>query len=221
MEQILQDHLVKATSVVEQQLDAEIDRLDKLDDDDIEKIREKRMKALRKIQAQKQEWRQKGHGELSELPSEKDFFETCKQSKNVVCHFYKNSTFRCKILDGHLKKLAEQHLETKFIKLDVEKAPFLTQRFKIKVIPSMGIIKDGETRGFLVGFSEFGNCDDFTTEMLEWRLAVAEIIKYSGDISDPPVKGKKKNTNSLMMGQQRKNKTIRGRGRDDSDTDSD
>lgn len=54
MEQILQDHLVKATSVVEQQLDAEIDRLDKLDDDDIEKIREKRMKALRKIQAQKQ-----------------------------------------------------------------------------------------------------------------------------------------------------------------------
>ena len=58
----------------------------------------------------------------------------------------------CKILDGHLKKLAEQHLETKFIKLDVEKAPFLTQRFKIKVIPSMGIIKDGETRVRLVIF---------------------------------------------------------------------
>merc|ERR1712183_1261304 len=180
---------------------------------------ERRVKALRKIQAQKQEWRQKGHGELSELPSEKDFFETCKQSKNVVCHFYKNSTFRCKILDGHLKKLAEQHLETKFIKLDVEKAPFLTGRFKIKVIPTLGIVKDGETKGFLVGFQEFGNCDDFTTEMLEWRLAVAEIIKYSGDISDPPVKGKKpKNTG--MMGQ-RKTKTIRGSRRDDSDTDSD
>jgi len=208
---------MKAANVVEQHLDAEINRLDNLDDDDLEKIRERRMKALRKAQSQKHEWLQKGHGTLSELPSEKDFFDVCKQSTSVVCHFYKNSTFRCKILDEHLKKLAEQHLETRFVKLDVEKAPFLTSRFNIHVIPTMGIVKDGKTQGFIVGFAEFGNSDDFTTEMLEWRLGVAEIIKYSGDLSNPPVMGKK--NKSSILAQAKNPKTIRGR--QDSDSDSD
>ena len=42
-----------------------------------------------------QEWTSKGHGSYSELSSEKDFFDVCKESKNVVCHFYKTTTFRC------------------------------------------------------------------------------------------------------------------------------
>ena len=54
--------------------------------------------------------------------------------------------FRCKILDKHLSLIAQQHLETRFIKLDVEKAPFLTQRLGIRVIPTMGLIKDGKTK---------------------------------------------------------------------------
>lgn len=220
MEKVFEKHLMQAANVVEQQLDNEINRLENLDEDDLEKIRERRMKLLRKAQSQKHEWMQKGHGTLSELPSEKDFFDTCKESKKVVCHFYKNSTFRCKILDSHLKKLAEQHLETKFVKLDVEKAPFLTSRFNIRVIPTMGIVKDGKTQGFIVGFTEFGNSDDFSTEMLEWRLGVAEVINYSGDLSQPPVDGRKHGRKGGILEAAKNKKTIRGRG-DDSDTDSD
>ena len=52
---------------------------------------------------------------------------------------------RCTILDSHLEKLAKQHLEARFIKLNVEKAPFLTQRLGIRVIPTMSIVKDGKT----------------------------------------------------------------------------
>lgn len=40
------------------------------------------------------EWISKGHGEYREIPSEKDFFAEVKDSKNTVCHFYKDSTFR-------------------------------------------------------------------------------------------------------------------------------
>lgn len=36
----------------------------------------------------------KGHGEYRDISSEKDFFSEVKDSKNVVCHFYRNSTFR-------------------------------------------------------------------------------------------------------------------------------
>ena len=54
MEALLESKLVEATQVIEQQLDAEISRLDNLDEDELEKIRERRINAMKKAQAQKQ-----------------------------------------------------------------------------------------------------------------------------------------------------------------------
>lgn len=132
MEQIIQQKVAEVTSQIEQQLDAEIERLEKLDIDDIEKLREKRLKDMKKLQQQQQAWQILGHGEYSELSSEKEFFEISKKSKNIVCHFYKDSTPRCKIVDMHLKALATKHLEARFCKLNVEKAPFLTGNCQFK-----------------------------------------------------------------------------------------
>lgn len=67
-----------------------------------------------------------GHGEYTELYDEKEFFEATKKSENVVCHFYRDQFMRCKIVDKHLEILARKHIETKFCKINVEKAPFLT-----------------------------------------------------------------------------------------------
>lgn len=88
------------------------------------------------------------------------------------------SCLRCKILDKHLSVMAKKHLETKFIKLNVEKAPFLTERLRIKVIPTLALVKDGKTKDYIVGFTDLGNTDDFSTEMLEWRLGCSDIINY-------------------------------------------
>lgn len=85
---------------------------------------------------------------------------------------------RCKILDKHLAILAKKHVETKFIKLNVEKAPFLTERLRIKVIPTLALLTDGKTKDYVVGFSDLGNTDEFPTEMLEWRLGCADVINY-------------------------------------------
>lgn len=86
--------------------------------------------------------------------------------------------YRCKILDRHLVILSKKHLETKFLKLNVEKAPFLCERLRIKVIPTLALVKDGKTQDFVVGFSDLGNTDDFTTETLEWRLGCSDILNY-------------------------------------------
>lgn len=67
-----------------------------------------------------------GHGEYTELYDEKEFFETTKKSENVVCHFYRDQFVRCKLVDKHLNILAKNHIETKFCKINAEKAPFLT-----------------------------------------------------------------------------------------------
>lgn len=94
-------------------------------------------------------------------------------------------TCRCKIVDKHLAILAKKHVETKFIKLNVEKAPFLAERLHIKVIPTLALLIDGKSKDYVVGFGDLGNTDEFSTEMLEWRLGCADVINYryvfSGD----------------------------------------
>jgi hypothetical protein len=48
--------------------------------------------------------------------------------------------------------------------------------FIFQVIPTIIMIKDAQTRGYVVGFTDLGNTDDFTTEMLEWRIAHVRIF---------------------------------------------
>jgi len=213
MDQIIQNQIISAAIQLEQQLDSEIDRIDNLGIDDLDKIRENRLKELKKQAQQKQEWLGIGHGEYTELADEKEFFEVSKKSKNIVCHFYRDTTERCKIVDMHLKILAPKHVEARFCKVNAEKCPFLTQRLRIKVIPSIALIKDSKTKDYIVGFTDLGNCDDFSTEMLEWRIAQSGAIEYNGDLMTPPDQKRKKAPTQ-------KNKTIRG-GYDSDDSDID
>lgn len=71
------------------------------------------------------------------------------------------------------------YIETRFCKVNAEKCPFLTQRLRIKVIPSIALVKDSKTKDYIVGFTDLGNCDDFSTELLEWRIAQSEAIDYN------------------------------------------
>ncbi|KAM3861826.1 thioredoxin domain-containing protein 9 [Diretmus argenteus] len=205
--------LEQSAKLVEEQVDAKLSKLNDMDEDELERLKEKRLEALKKSQKQKQEWLSKGHGEYREIPSEKDFFGEVKESKNVVCHFYKDSTFRCNILDKHLAILAKKHVETKFIKLNVEKAPFLTERLRIKVIPTLALLIDGKTKDYVVGFTDLGNTDEFPTEMLEWRLGCADLINYSGNLMEPPTLTQKSASKFTKV----EKKTIRGK---DCDSDS-
>ena len=93
----LQQNLIAAAEIIEKQVDAKIEELDNLKDDDIEKLRKKRLMELKNAQTQKEEWLRSGHGTYEEISNEKEFFETCKKSKNVICHFYRCTTTLCKV----------------------------------------------------------------------------------------------------------------------------
>ncbi|KAL8190141.1 UNVERIFIED_CONTAM: Thioredoxin domain-containing protein 9 [Gekko kuhli] len=214
---VLETQILQTTKTIEQQLDEKLEKLDQMDEDELELLKQRRLEALKKAQQQKQEWLSKGHGEYREIPSERDFFQEVKESKNVVCHFYRDTTFRCLILDKHLTTLAKKHIETKFIKLNAEKSPFLCERLRIKVIPTLALVKDGKTQDYVVGFTDLGNTDDFTTETLEWRLGCANIINYSGNLMDPPFQSQKKFGTSFTKLDK---KMIRGKAYD-SDSDED
>jgi hypothetical protein len=209
----MEQQLLHAVKVVESQLDREIERLENLDDKEVEEIRRKRLEAMKNTQLQRVEWEKNGHGHFLELSDERDFFDCCKKSKHVVCHFYRESSFRCKIVDMHMEKLARQHMETKFVKINAEKVVFLVERLKIKIMPTIALIKDNKPIDYIVGFSDLGNVDEFDTEMLEWRIARADVIEYNGDLLNPPTNAtrpkKHINTKSKQI--------IRGRQEDSGD----
>jgi len=214
MEQVLADKLSSVVNAVEQQLDDQIERLQNLGTDDLEKLREERLKKLKQDREQKIEWKALGHGEYSEVPEEKQMFEVVKKSKNVVCHFYRNETFRCKIVDKHLHILAAKHLETKFCKLNAEKCPFLTEKLKVVVLPSILLFQNAIAVDRIIGFTDLGNRDDFTTDIMEWRIAQKDIISYNGDKLNPPdQKAAKRSVNV--------HKAIRGGESDETDSSED
>jgi len=64
-----------------------------------------------------------------------------------------------------------------------------------------------------VGFTELGNCDDFSTETLQRRLAQSSVINYDDDLQASETSKKP------FILRSSKPKTIKGRSSDDSDDD--
>lgn len=192
----LEDQLLQVTKAIERQVDQTIERIDNLDVNDIEELRKQRMKDLKKLEEQRKEWLSNGHGQYEELAEEKDFFDCVKKSQNAVVHFYRNSSERCLIVDKHMKILAPKHIECRFVKINAEKCPFLAERLKIKTIPTLVLVQNSNMVDKVVGFTQLGNRDDFSTEMMQWRIAQSEVIKYEGDLSTPPDLQEKKSKGS-------------------------
>ena len=213
---LMKDQLLAAATEAESRVDAEIARLDDLSEDDLEAVRRRRESALRHQAALRRDRLAAGHGDYTELADERAFFDANKQSRSVICHFYRESTPRCKIVDMHLARLAKQHVEARFVKIDAEKCKFLVERLRIVVLPTLCVARDGKTVDYVVGFDDLGGRDDFTTAVLEWRLARSGVIEYDGDLMTPPG-GAPKKTSLFAPPQARK--TIRGKDDDDSSDD--
>lgn len=93
---MLEESLATVAKAVEEQLDDEIAKLDKLGDDDLERLRERRMQQLKKQATMRQQWLAQGHGEYQEIFNEKEFFAKVKLSDRVICHFYREN-WPCKV----------------------------------------------------------------------------------------------------------------------------
>ena len=54
------------------------------------------------------------------------------------------------VMDKHLSILAKQHIETRFVKIQAEKSPFLAEKLKIVVLPTLALIKNTKVDNYLV-----------------------------------------------------------------------
>ena len=98
MQRVVEQNVIAAAQQMEDHLDGELHRLENLDGDDLERLRERRIKQLKQQAARKQQWLARGHGEYQDIPAEKEFFSAMKGEERMVCHFYREN-WPCKVSD--------------------------------------------------------------------------------------------------------------------------
>lgn len=174
-EQMLENVAMAAANIIESQVDEKLRKLDEMDDDDLDRMRERRIQQMKKAQAQKEDYIRAGHGVYTEITDQRDFFDQAKKSKRMIVHFYRPVTWRCEVVDKHMEALCMKHYEAKFVKINAEKSPFLVERLQIWCMPSIVLVKDGKTDHTIQGFDELGG-DDFPTEHLEANLIARGLL---------------------------------------------
>lgn len=148
VQQAVENSLLQAAKEAEDAIDNQLKALDNLDDDDLERLRQSRIDQLKRQAQQLENWRARGHGTYREIDNEKDFFAEMKGEERMICHFFRNNwpckvrpylgeetlladhpsscLFKFKdvcvwepqVMDKHMLELAQQHPETKFVKVN-------------------------------------------------------------------------------------------------------
>ena len=119
----MEKQVLSVAKAVEDKLDEQIAALERLDPDDIEALRERRMLQMRRAAERRAKWRALGHGEYAEVP-EKEFFSAAKASERLVCHFYRDN-WPCKVRS--LASFFSVHFVKKEVKVGLDIGPSHTQ----------------------------------------------------------------------------------------------
>ncbi|KAI9793406.1 MAG: hypothetical protein M1816_000298 [Peltula sp. TS41687] len=85
---------------------------------------------------------------------------TSTSQRPTIVHFHLPTFTRCKTMDGHLEALARKHhhshdsgtQQTRFFRVNVEHAPFLVDKFRVRVLPCVLGFRDGRCVERIVGF---------------------------------------------------------------------
>jgi thiol-disulfide isomerase/thioredoxin len=178
--QLAEWEAAQKTAQVEKEDDFDEDDFD--DDDILQQLQQKRLGDLQKKYALEKQFHAQGHGEYREIVEEEFLKEVCG-SQWVVVHFYHPEFFRCKVVDKHMKIIAQKHLSCKFLTLNVEKAPFFVSKLAIQMLPTVIVFKDGIVSDQFSGFDEMGGKDEFRTEVMEhWFSKAGCVVMKKKDV---------------------------------------
>lgn len=160
--------------------DSDDEWLDELESDPaLEALREQRLEQMRRDHLQMLELKTKGHGEYRTI-SQDEFLPECTSSSSewIVVHFFHDEFETCKVMDHHLKIVAEQHVECKFLRIDARKAPFFCTKLKVKTLPTVLVLREGNVVNRLLGFEGIAEGNEWPTSMLQEWLSQAGAIQY-------------------------------------------
>ena len=156
----------------EEEVKEQDDDLDDMDEEEeklMRQMKEQRLAEMKEEYQENQKNKALGTGTYSEI-LETEFLPTVTKTQYVVCAFFHKDFERCKIIDMHLQKIAPNHTETLFVKIDAERAPFFVNKLQIRTLPTIVCFEDGIAIDQIVGFEELGEEDDFPTMNLIRKL---------------------------------------------------
>lgn len=177
---LVEQQMLAVAETIERALDDELERMDNMDENDMQNIRRKRIQQLKEMQKRKELWVSKGHGIYHEISQPTEFFDFAKKSERCIVHFGRPGSERCNVLHHHFKKLAPAHFETLFCYVDCEKLQALPLKFNVMMLPTVMLIEGGNTFHSIIGFDEMGGSDDFTTETLVKLLTHYGMLNENG-----------------------------------------
>jgi hypothetical protein len=98
------------------------------------------------------------------------------------------------------------------MQIDAEKSPYLTDKLKIWMLPTLALIKNEKVVDYVVGLDDMGGREDFETSALANRLAAADVLTIQ---PDRPAAAQAEQRSV------RKGEYMVARGADDEDSDFD
>jgi len=161
---------------VESALDHELERVENLGEDDLAAIKANRIAEMKRKADMEQKNKMNGHGKLMKINDQQEFFGAAKQSERMIVVFTRNSNKYGKAMLEHAELLAERHLEARFLWVDAENAPFLTDRLNIYMLPTIVCIKDNKVHKQHNGLNEIDGTGKYTSGTLEYLLHIDEML---------------------------------------------
>ena len=174
----VQAAVLGAAQAVEAAVDAKIDALDAAlrdgdnaaNSDDLAALRARRLAQLRADADARAQWERQGHGVLHHARSDKECFDAARGCARVVACFARASSRPCDAMERLLSQLAPRHLEAKFVRVDAERCPFLADKMRVTVLPTLAVLLEGRAEGYQVGFDGLPGGDGCGAAALEARL---------------------------------------------------
>jgi len=152
----------------------------RMDDPEVEALRQQRMQALKAAASARKQGIQEGRGELREIV-EDEFLKEVTGARFVAVHFYHEEFMTCKVMDKHLRALAPRCVSVKFVRINASKAAFFVAKLKVKVLPTLAFFVDGVLIGRQTGFEGLVKSaadQDFPT------LRLLNVLRVAGMLGD-------------------------------------
>ena len=78
---------------------------------------------------------------MQAITNESDFNT---EDKLIAVKFWASWCGPCKAIEPHIKKMEEEFPQVKFVSIEIEQVPEIAQKYKVRSLPSLLLIKDGE-----------------------------------------------------------------------------
>ena len=147
----LEAAVLASVAAVEAAVDAKLAALDNMDDADLASVRARRVAEMKRDAEARATWLAAGRGRVTSVRGDADFFDAARGVERVVALFWRRSR-PCEAMQALVRALAPRHVETKFIEVEAETVPFLADKLKVWMLPTLAFMVDGKSVDAVIGF---------------------------------------------------------------------